>query len=165
MKRMNLKKLKTEEEIREISEELRKKGKMIVTANGSFDIFHAGHARFLKEAKEQGDILIVGLNTDRSVRLNKGQQRPIIPEKLRAEVLDAVEYIDYIVFLDEQEIGVPLIKLTKPDVHCNGAEYGEKCAEAPFLKEIDARLHLINKTRYGEGEISTSSIIEKIKRA
>lgn len=161
---MNLKKLKTKEEIRGISEDLRKKGKIIVTANGSFDILHAGHVRFLKEAKEQGDVLIIGLNSDKSVKTNKGNERPIIPEAFRAELLDAIEYIDHIVILDEPEIGVPLIKLVKPDVHCNGAEYGKDCAESFFLKKPGARLHLIDKTKYGEEEISTSTIIEKIKK-
>ena len=158
----NLKKLKTKKEIQKISETLRKEGKRIVTANGSFDLFHAGHVRFLKKAKEQGDILIIGLNSDKSVKANKGPLRPIIPEAFRAELLDAIQYIDYIVILDEPEIGVPLIRLVRPNVHCNGAEYGKNCAEAPVLKKIDSRLHLIKKIRDGEGEISTSRILKKI---
>lgn len=160
----NLNKLKTKEDMKEIAESLRKKGKKIVTINGSFDIFHVGHIRFIKEAKEQGDVLILGLNSDKSIRANKGPERPIIPENERAEVLDAIEFVDYMVIFNEPEIGVPLIKLVKPDVHCNGAEYGEDCAEAPFLKEIGARLHLIKKTEDEGGELSTSRIVKNLKK-
>lgn len=161
---MNLKKLRTKEEIKKIAEKLRDEGKKIVTANGSFDIFHVGHIRFIKEAKEQGDVLILGLNSDKSIKSYKGPERPIIPEEHRAEVLNAIEYVDYIVIFDEPEIGVPLIKLVKPAVHCNGVEYGENCAEAPFLREMGSRLHLIKKIGDGGGEFSTSKIIENIKK-
>lgn len=162
---MSLEKLRTKDEIKCISEQLREQGKMIVTTNGSFDLFHAGHARFLKEAKKQGDILIVGLNSDKSVKSYKGHGRPIIDGCSRAEVLDAIRYVDYIVFFDEPEIAVPLIKLVKPHVHCNGSEYGGNCVEAPFVKMVGARLHLIKEIVSGENKekLSTSGIIRKIK--
>ena len=160
-----LKKLKTKEEIAKISQTLKDNGNAVVTANGSFDIIHAGHIRFLKEAKSQGDILIIGLNSDRSVRAYKGSERPIIPENERAEILDAIGYVDYIVLFDEPEIAVPLIRLVKPKVHCNGAEYGAECVETAAIKEVGARLHMIHeiKTSGQKNKVSTTSIINKIK--
>ena len=96
------KKLKTKpeilsiDEIKKISEELKRNGKKIVTINGAFDILHIGHIKILNEAKAQGDILIVGLNSDSSVKINKGTKRPINNENDRATMLTALEVVDYV---------------------------------------------------------------------
>ena len=103
---------------------LRAGGKRIVTINGSFDLLHAGHLHILKEAKHQGDVLVVGLNGDASVRTNKGPKRPIVPEAQRAEMLLAIRYVDYVHIFDEP-VPMAFIAAVRPDVHVNGAEYGE----------------------------------------
>ena len=132
----------------------------LVTINGSFDLLHAGHIKSLKLAKEQGDILIVGLNSDKSIKIYKSKDRPIIAQEQRAEMLDAIRYVDYIVIMDEPEIAVPLIKIVKPHIHVNSAEYSKDCVESKILKEIGAKLVLIPKYK----KISTTNVIKKIHK-
>ena len=151
-------KIKTLEEIQEIAKELKKQGKTIVTTNGSFDITHIGHIKFLQEAKEQGDVLIVGLNSDVSIKKYKSKDRPIIKQGHRADTLAALSCVDYIVIMDEAEIAAPLIRTVKPDVHVNGTEYGENCVEAKAIQEVGARLHLIPIYK----GFSTTSLINRI---
>jgi len=153
---MGVEKLKSNEEIEQIVNGLA--GKTVVTTNGSFDIMHAGHVHFLEEAKRQGDTLIVGLNTDRSIRENKGDKRPIIDQDSRARMLCALEMVDYVVMFDEKT-PVRLLEIIKPDVHVNGDEYGEDCVEAETVKKNGGRIHVVRKI---PGK-STSEIIEKIK--
>ena len=143
-----------------LADRLRKEGKRIVTTNGSFDLLHAGHLQLLKEAKEQGDVLIVGLNSDASVKQYKSKDRPIIPQEYRAEMLAAIRYVDYVVIMDEPEIAVPLVTMVKPDVHVNGSEYGENCIEAGAVKKNGGRLHIV---KLKEG-LSTTEIVGKICR-
>lgn len=151
-------KIKTLEEIKKIAEDLRKQGKKIVTINGSFDMLHWGHIMSLKEAKDQGDALIVGLNSDESVRKYKSIHRPIINQEQRAETLAAIEYVDYITIMEQAEIAVPLIMAVRPDVHANSKEYGENCVEKVAVDDVGARLFLIPKYN----KVSTTSIIKKI---
>ena len=150
-------KIKSQAEIKKTAEDLRKEGNVLVTTNGSFDILHIGHIRYLQEAKRQGYVLIVGLNSDVSVKKYKGPDRPIIPEKERVEMLAALECVDYVVLFDQPEIATPLIELVKPNVHVNGEEYGENCVEAPAVKKVGARLHLIKRI----GDFSTTNFIKK----
>ncbi|MEK7841545.1 MAG: adenylyltransferase/cytidyltransferase family protein, partial [Deltaproteobacteria bacterium] len=97
----------------------RKKGKTIVFTNGCFDIIHAGHVRYLNKSKSLGDILIAGLNSDISVKKIKGEKRPIVPQKERAEVLSGLEAVDYVVIFNEPT-PIRLIKATLPDVLVKG---------------------------------------------
>jgi len=157
-------KIKTREEIMKISEEAKKQGKKVVSINGSFDILHAGHIGMLKEAKEQGDILILGLNTDDSVRRWKKFQnnpnwakRPIIPQEDRAAMLAAIEYVDYITLFDETDC-INFIESVKPNVHVNGADYGKECIEAPAVKKYGGVVHI---AKWSPGK-STSNLIAKI---
>lgn len=94
-------KLKRLDELIKVVEGLKKKGRKIVFTNGCFDLLHLGHIRYLREAKRLGDILIIGLNSDNSVRSLKGRERPLVKEKDRTEILSALEVVDYIVILDE----------------------------------------------------------------
>jgi D-beta-D-heptose 7-phosphate kinase/D-beta-D-heptose 1-phosphate adenosyltransferase len=137
---------------------LRAGGKRIVTLNGSFDLLHAGHLHILKQAKQQGDVLIVGLNSDSSVRTNKGPKRPIVPEARRAEMLLAIRYVDYVHIFDEP-VPMAFIAAVRPDVHVNGAEYGEECVEAAAVREVGARLHLVQRI---EG-LSTSDVLARLQ--
>jgi len=116
------KKLRTFDEIAEIIKNLKIKGKKIVFANGCFDLIHGGHISYLEEAKKKGDVLIVAVNSDKSVRLLKGENRPIIPEQERCEILSAMWMVDYIFLFDDKTCDNILAKL-KPDVHAKGTDY------------------------------------------
>ena len=152
-------KIKTRAEIKKIADALRKQGKRLVTLNGSFDLLHPGHLAILQEAKAQGDVLFVGVNSDASIHIYKSKDRPIIGEKDRLEMLAALSCTDYLLLMEESEIAVPLIRLVRPAVHVNGAEYGANCVEAPAAKEVGARLHLVQH----HSPVSTSGLIAKIK--
>jgi rfaE bifunctional protein nucleotidyltransferase chain/domain len=157
-------KIKTRQEIEAVVSQLRKKGKKIVAINGSFDLLHVGHIRLLQEAKGQGDVLIIGLNSDSSVREWKKlmnykdwASRPLIPQDYRAEMLAALESVDYVTIFDEPN-PIPLLEVIKPDVFVNGADYGENCIEAQTVRRHGGRVHIV---KLYEG-FSTSKLIRKI---
>jgi D-beta-D-heptose 7-phosphate kinase/D-beta-D-heptose 1-phosphate adenosyltransferase len=131
-------------ELSRLADALRARGKRIVTLNGSFDLLHAGHLHILREASRQGDTLIVGLNSDASIRSYKGPDRPLIPQAQRAEMLLAIRYVDHVHVFDESE-PMAFLEEIRPDVHVNGAEYGEDCIEAPLVKRHGGRIHLIDR--------------------
>lgn len=150
-------KIKRLGEIIEIREQAKKDGKVVITTNGSYDIIHAGHIRSLEESKQQGDILIVGLNSDSSVKQYKSADRPIIPEQFRAEMVAGLECVDYVFIFDELN-PIEFIKKIKPDIHTNSADYGQDCIEAPAVVENGGRLYLLKKY----SGISTTEIINKV---
>jgi D-beta-D-heptose 7-phosphate kinase/D-beta-D-heptose 1-phosphate adenosyltransferase len=123
---------------------LRAKGKRIVTINGSFDILHNGHLYILNEARQRGDVLIVGLNSDSSVKSYKGSHRPIVSERHRAEMLLALRTVDYVHIFDEAD---PIAFLTElsPDVHVNGSEYGDNCVESETVRRGGGKIHIVNR--------------------
>lgn len=134
--------------------ELRSDGKKVVFTNGCFDLLHIGHIRYLREARNLGDVLIIGLNSDRSVaRIKPG--RPLIPEDERAEILSALAMVDYITVFDE-DTPYELIREISPDVLVKGADWKK---EDIVGSDITKEVHAIPLT---EG-ISTSLIIEKIR--
>ena len=137
----------------------REKNKKIVFTNGCFDIIHPGHIDYLSQARDLGDILVLGLNTDQSVRrLNKGSNRPINDERTRAYVLAGLASVDLIVFFDE-ESPYNLIKLLQPNVLVKGKDYEvEKIIGFDILKENGGEVITIP---FLEG-YSTSSLIKKI---
>lgn len=100
-------------------------GQRVVFTNGTFDLVHVGHIRSLQGARECGDLLIVGLNSDASVRSYKGPQLPIQPQDERAEVIAALRYVDYVTIFDEPTVDA-LLKLLEPHVHAKGTEYDPK---------------------------------------
>lgn len=118
-------KVKTFAQIQKLSQTLRKSGKKIVFTNGCFDILHAGHVTYLRKARAFGDVLIVGLNSDRSVRLIKGPGRPVNPEKARALVLSALDMVSYVTSFDE-ETPLRLIKAVRPHTLVKGADWKVK---------------------------------------
>ncbi len=146
------------DELRDVSARLRAQGKRIVTLNGSFDVMHTGHLHILKEAKRQGDVLIVGVNSDASVRSYKGPGRPINSEQQRAEMLLANRYVDYVHVFDET-VPMAFIEAARPDVHVNGAEYGDECVEAPTVRRLGARLHLVPRLP----GLSTTELLQRTK--
>jgi rfaE bifunctional protein nucleotidyltransferase chain/domain len=156
-------KIKSLDEILEIVAEAKKEGKKIVTTNGSFDLMHAGHIDLLQKSKSKGDLLIVGVNSDKSVReYKKKPGRPIIPEKYRAELIAAIMYVDY-VFLFDDTAPNRWIKLLRPDVHCNSSEYGkpENWIEYEAVTKNGGICHAVSRDDDG---LSTTEIVEKIKK-
>ncbi len=115
-------KIRTLAQMKAIAARLKNGGRKIVFTNGCFDILHVGHVRYLRKAKSQGDVLVVGLNTDRSVKLIKGEKRPFVPEEERAEVLGALECVDYVVLFNDPD-PLRLIEALKPNVLVKGADW------------------------------------------
>jgi len=140
-------------------EELKKEGNKIVFTNGCFDLLHLGHITYLNEARSLGDILVVGINTDRSVRALKGAKRPIIPEEERSHVIAALECVDFVILFDE-DTPLQLIKDIRPDVLVKGADYTKEAVVGYDIVEsyggTVALLPLV-------GNASTTSIINRIK--
>jgi rfaE bifunctional protein nucleotidyltransferase chain/domain len=137
---------------------LRESGRKIVFTNGCFDILHVGHVRYLSAARSEGDLLVIGLNSDVSVRSIKGGKRPIVTQDQRAEVLASLEFVDYVVFFDEPE-PLLLIETLKPDVLVKGEDWTEEnIVGADFVKSKGGKVVRIKFV----DETSTSGIIEKI---
>jgi len=153
-----MKKIVDSDVLAERLDDLRRFGKRIVFTNGCFDILHAGHVRYLSEAGSHGDMLIVGLNSDKSVKMIKGERRPIIPELERAEVLAGLWCVDYVTLFHEPD-PLRLIEKLKPDVLVKGADWAEdKIIGADVVTGRGGkvvRVHVVPG-------ISTSQIIEKI---
>ncbi len=147
------------EYIQDACDTVRADGGTIVFTNGCFDILHAGHVRYLTAAEAMGDFLVVGLNSDASVRRLKGEGRPIVPEADRAEVLDALRAVDIVTVFDEPT-AEELVRLVKPDVYVKGGDYTvDTLPEAKIVQEAGGRVEFIP---FVEGR-STTNVIERIK--
>jgi len=152
------KKIKTRDELKSIVQEARSQGKKIVTTNGCFDMLHVGHLRYLQQAKEQGDILIVAINSDDSVRAIKGDKRPLIPEDERAEILAALECVDYVMIFPELN-PIQFLKELRPDIHVKGGNYRlDQVIERETVESLGGEMRLLP----GAPGKSTSSLIELI---
>jgi rfaE bifunctional protein nucleotidyltransferase chain/domain len=101
---------------------LRREGRTVAFANGVFDLLHVGHLRYLQAAAREADVLVVAVNDDASVRRLKGPGRPVMPEADRAELVDALRGVDYVVLFGDDTVG-PLLEAVRPDVHCKGTDY------------------------------------------
>lgn len=144
--------------LKKILDKEKKNNKIVVFTNGCFDILHRGHIRYLRKAKKFGDILVVGLNNDSSVRTIKGSNRPIIPEIERAEILASLNMVDYIVTFSENT-PYDLIKFLKPDILVKGADYQvSEIAGSDIVKKNGGKVKRIKL----EKGLGTSEIIEII---
>ena len=151
-------KIYTREELKKIIDRHRKEGKKIVFTNGCFDILHVGHTRYLTEAKKQGNILVLGLNSDESVRSLKGKERPLIPENERADVIAALESVDYVTIFHELT-PLELIEYLKPDILVKGGDWKEKdVVGRELIEKWGGRVIIIPEVKGS----STTNIIEKI---
>ncbi len=151
-------KIKTLNELIKIVEKLKKQNKKIITTNGVFDILHYGHVKYLEGAKKLGSILIVGVNTDESVKQNKGDKRPINDEKSRLSILAALESVDYVFLFDEKGPRNWLDKI-KPDFHVKASDYKVNQIIEKGLVEKNGGKIVIAKA---EKKYSTTKIINKI---
>jgi len=138
--------------------ELRSQGKRIVFTNGCFDILHIGHTRYLRDAAGLGDVLVVGVNSDASVKKIKGRGRPIVPEEERAEVLASLACVDYVVIFDEERPDA-LIESVRPHIHAKGGDYGlQDIPEKKLVESYGGRVVILKKVEAH----STRNIIQKI---
>lgn len=130
----------------------------IVFTNGVFDILHAGHVHFLRQARLLGDVLVVGINTDRSARRLKGKDRPINSERDRASLVAALESVDHVVLFDEDTPST-VIRTLRPDIHVKGGDYtGESLPESDAVRSVGGRVEILPLV----GGISTSTVFERI---
>jgi D-glycero-beta-D-manno-heptose 1-phosphate adenylyltransferase len=142
-------------------EKLRANGKKIVATNGCFDLLHLGHIRYLEAARKLGDILVVGLNGDQSVRELKGQGRPINNEKDRAAILAALEYVDLVAIFPELR-ATRFIERAAPDVYVKGGDYSSETLDADeraALQKIGSKIEIVPF----EKGYSTSALLEKLR--
>jgi rfaE bifunctional protein nucleotidyltransferase chain/domain len=148
-------------ELREKVAERKAAGQRIAFANGHFDILHVGHLRYLQAAKAEGDVLVVGINSDESVRRLKGPDRPIVPAEERAELLAALNPVDYAVVF-EGDSPAPLLADIRPDVHCKGTDYGspERVPEYETVREYGGQTALVGDPK----DHATSDVIAKIRK-
>lgn len=136
---------------------LREEGKTVVFTNGCFDLFHAGHAATFQFAREQGDVVIVGINSDDSMKRLKGPKRPLLAERHRAAVVAAMESVDYVVIFDETEV-LPLIEALKPNVLVKGQDREGDVVGQEFVESYGGRVAMAPLV---EG-LSTSELIKRV---
>ncbi len=145
-------------EVVALGERLRRKGQRIAFANGCFDLLHVGHVRFLEGAREQGDVLVVGVNSDRAVASLKGPGRPLLPEAARAELVAALAAADYVVVFDDLT-AEGILRDLRPDVQCKGTDYSpETVPERDVMKRLGGAVRIVGDPK----DHSTRDILEKI---
>jgi D-beta-D-heptose 7-phosphate kinase/D-beta-D-heptose 1-phosphate adenosyltransferase len=151
-------KILSQGELKKEIEKLKGAGKRIVFTNGCFDILHTGHTRYLREARKLGDVLVLGLNSDASIRSIKGEKRPIVPEAERADVMASLESVDYLTIFNEPT-PLELIELLKPDVLVKGGDWAEKdIVGGDAVRKWGGTVAVIPEIKGA----STTNIIEKI---
>ena len=146
------------EEATSLVDSARADGKTIVLANGCFDLLHVGHARYLDGAREEGDVLVVGVNGDEAVRALKGPGRPFLPAEDRAELVAGLEVVDLVVVFEEDTVA-GLLEALRPDVHCKGTDYTEETVpEQEVMRRLGGRTRIVGDPK----KHSTKGLIETI---
>lgn len=147
-------------ELRRRIAELKAQGKRIAFANGHFDLLHVGHLRYLRAARAEGDALVVAINDDPSVTRLKGPGRPIVPAAERAELLAALEPVDFVVVF-QGDSPAPLLADLQPDVHCKGTDYGspERVPEHEVVRAYGGRTALVGDPK----DHATNDLIAKVQ--
>jgi len=136
-------------------------GRTVAFANGVFDVLHVGHVRYLDAAAREGDLLIVAINDDRSVRRLKGEGRPILPAADRAELVAALRSVDYVVIFPEPTVG-PLLEALRPDVHCKGTDYtADTVPERDVVRGYGGRIAIVGDPK----DHSTRDLLARIAGA
>ena len=154
------KKIRDRKALAEECARLRAAGKKIVFTNGAFDLMHAGHATYLEFARKQGEVLVVGLNTDASVRRYKGEKRPVVDEKNRARMLAALECVDYVTWFDEDEPKALIAEL-QPDVLVKAEDWAHYVSGRDIVEARGGQVVLAPMV----AGLSTTKLIEKIMQA
>ena len=155
-----MEKILSREKLKKEIDRLKAGGKKIVFTNGCFDILHVGHTRYLKEARKLGDVLVVALNSDASVRAIKGEKRPLVPEAERAEVLASLGAVDYVTIFHE-ETPLKVITLFQPDIIVKGGDWAEgKVVGRDAVRAWGGRVEIVPEIKGA----STTNIVEKIRK-
>lgn len=147
------------EEIVSATKRSRTAGSKIVLANGCFDLLHVGHVRYLQDARALGDVLVVGVNSDRQTRALKGEGRPFVSESERAELISAIRCVDLVTIFDEPTVE-ELIRAIKPDFHAKGTDYTvETVPERDIVRECGGRVVIVGDTK----DHSSTDMIELVR--
>jgi D-glycero-beta-D-manno-heptose 1-phosphate adenylyltransferase len=143
-----------------VLEEHRQAGHVIVFANGVFDLMHVGHVRYLQASRAEGDVLVVGINSDSSTRERKGEGRPIMTERARAAVVAALEAVDYVVIFDELDVN-SLLREYRPDVHAKGTDYAvDTVPERELANALGIRIAICGDSK----DHSTRDILDRVRQ-
>jgi len=154
-------KIKSREELQLLLDGAKRHGKRILFANGCFDMLHVGHVRYLSGAKKQGDILVVGVNSDSSAGRLKGPGRPILDEHARAQLVAALRDVDYVVLFEELNVE-KLLEELRPDVHAKGTDYTlESVPERLVADRLGIRVAIVGDPK----DHSTRGLLESIRKA
>ena len=134
--------------------------KTVVTTNGCFDMIHKGHVQFLKNARKEGDVLIVAINSNESVKLLKGRDKPIFDEEDRAEILESFKFVNHVVVFNDL-LPLEILRLIKPDIHCKASDYTrDDLPETPIIESMGGKIKILPLLK----EYSSSKIIDNIKK-
>ena len=153
-------KLVTLERALKLREEARRQDKSVVFTNGCFDLLHVGHIRYLVGAADEGDILFVALNSDRSVRTLKGDGRPVFPAEERAEIISALECVDAVLIFDDPSVD-RLLRQLRPDVHAKGTDYApETVPERETVKAYGGRTAIVGDPK----DHSSAGLLERLRK-
>ncbi|MCZ6692249.1 MAG: adenylyltransferase/cytidyltransferase family protein [Planctomycetota bacterium] len=148
------------ERMRKLLDEHRSRKELVVLSNGAFDLLHVGHIRCLKAAKELGDVLVIALNSDRSIREYKDSSLPVNPQKERVEIVSALEMVDYVTIFDEPSADKLLLAL-RPDIHAKGTDYTEETLpERDTVLSYGGRVAIVGDPK----DHSTTDLIQRVAR-
>ena len=148
-------------ELARIAAEAKAAGRRVVFTNGGFEVLHVGHVRSLKDARSRGDLLVVAVNSDASIRRNKGAGRPVVPAAERVEVLCALSCVDLVTIFDEPTVDA-LLRKVRPSVHAKGSDYTpETVPERETVREIGAEVAIVGDPK----DHSTTDLLERIRRS
>lgn len=154
-------KIVSREKLRELTAEAKRRGQRVVLANGCFDTLHVGHVRYLEGAKKEGDLLVVGVNADSSVRPLKGPGRPILDENARALLVAALRAVDYVLIFPEPNVET-LLEDLRPDVHAKGTDYtAESVPERAVATRLGIRVAIVGDPK----DHSTRALLDAIRKA
>ncbi len=157
---MSTAKIRSLHEVQREVEAARARGRRIVLANGCFDLLHVGHVRYLQAARQLGDLLIVGVNSDAAVRALKGEGRPLMPASERAEIIAALACVDYVVIFDGVTVA-ELLRALRPDVHAKGTDYTpETVPEREIVRAYGGQVAIVGDPK----SHSSRDLIARIRR-
>lgn len=150
--------LRREELVRRVGER-RARGERVVLANGCFDVLHVGHVRYLEGARREGDVLVVAINSDASVRPLKGEGRPILSEEARAQLVAGLRVVDYVTVFDEPDV-VALLQALRPDVHAKGTDYTvDTVPERDVARRLGVRVAIVGDPK----DHSTRDLLARLR--